>query len=306
MTTQNNALITDGVNDQLQRYLFAGKHARGELVQLQKCYQEMLSGHNYTQGVSQLLGELLAATSLLTATLKFEGEISVQLQGDGPVGYMVINGSMLTDENNAEEKHQQMRGIAKLTHASDAVGLKNLIGQGTMVITIRPQNGEPYQGVVALEHETLAECLSHYFATSEQIPTTIWLFVNNENTFAAGSLVQLLPDGDDKEQQLQDFEHLCQLTNTIKDTEIFTLAASDLLYRLYHQEEVRLFQPQNISYNCGCSAEKCLNAIAQIEASEIKSILAEQGKITMTCDYCHSVYDFDEAKLAGVLNEKKH
>lgn len=287
--------------DQLHRYLFDGKHVRGELVQLQATYQQMLAKHNYPQGVSELLGELLVATSLLTATLKFEGEISVQLQGDGPVGYMVINGSM-----NRANNLQQMRGIAKLKQSTEAQGLKALMGNGTMVITIRPKKGEAYQGVVALEHNSLADCLSHYFEVSEQIPTKIWLFVDTKQQIAAGSLIQLLPDGDDKKAQREDFEHLCQLTNTINAEEIFTLSADELLYRLYHQEEVRLYDPQRIDYQCGCSAEKCLNAIAQLNADEIKTLLAEQGNITMTCDYCLTDYVFDEKKLADFIDHTNH
>jgi len=294
------------MNDQLNRYLFADKHARGELVLLNQCFQTMIENHDYSQGVKQLLGELLTATSLLTATLKIEGEISVQLQGDGPVAYMAINSSMITATAENSLNSQHIRGIAKLTTHSDAVGLKNLIGEGNMVITIRPSNGEAYQGVVALEHDTLAECLCHYFEVSEQIPTKIWLFTDLEKNVSAGSLLQLLPDGDDKEQQLVDFEYLAQLTNTIKAEEIFTLPANELLYRLYHQEQVNLYEPQTITYRCGCSAEKCLNAIAQIEPSEIKSILAEQGKISMTCEYCKTEYNFDEQKLAPFIDRTRH
>jgi len=279
--------------DVLNRYLFDGMHVRGELVQLNKTYQDIVALHDYSQGVSELLGELVAATCLLTATLKFEGEIAVQLQGDGPIGYLAVNGN----------HNQEMRAIARIAEDATGSGLKELVGKGTMVITIRPDKGEPYQGVVALEKDTLAGCLAHYFEVSEQIPTTIWLFVDEENKQVAGSLIQLLPDGDDKDKQLSDYEHLCQITNTIKSEEIFTLNAEDLLYRLYHQEEVRLFDPQAVTYKCSCSEEKCLNAIAQVEASELNSIIAEQGKVSMTCDYCRTTYDFDEKKLALFLVE---
>lgn len=284
--------------DVLNRYLFDDMHVRGELVQLNKTYKDIVALHDYSQGVSELLGQLVAATCLLTATLKFEGEIAVQLQGDGPIGYLAVNGN-----NN-----QEMRAIARIAENASGTGLKELVGKGTMVITIRPDKGEPYQGVVALEKNTLAECLAHYFEVSEQIPTAIWLFVDEENKQVAGSLVQLLPDGDDKDKQLADYEHLCQITNTIKSDEIFTLNAKDLLYRLYHQENVRLFEPQAVTYKCSCSEEKCLNAIAQVEASELKSIIAEQGKVSMTCDYCRTTYDFDEKKLALFLSkdENKH
>lgn len=284
----------------LNRYLFTDAHARGELVQLSSSFKSIIKNHNYPAGVEKLLGELLSATCLLTATLKFEGDITVQLQGDGPVGYMSVSGN-----NN-----QQMRGIAKMAEETSAETLQTLIGKGTMIITIRPSVGEAYQGVVALDKESLADCLAHYFEVSEQIPTKIWLFSDTEQQLSAGALVQLLPDGDgsieNKEQQLSDFEHLCQLTNTIKSEEVFSLEAEALLYRLYHQEQVNIFEPQTVTYVCGCSADKCLSAISQIEPSEIKAILAEQGKISMTCDYCITTYDFDELSLQSFISKVNH
>jgi len=289
--------------DILNRYLFEEHHVRGELVQLQQSYQDIIANHNYPQAVSILLGELLAATCLLTATIKFEGDISVQLQGDGPVAYMVINGN----------HKQEMRGIAKIKDqdlAEQAKDLNALIGKGNMIITIRPSQGEAYQGVVALEADNLADCLAHYFDTSEQIPTKIWLYNNFTEQKMAGCLVQFLPaandDNNDKEKQADDFEHLCQLTNTIKTEEIFTLDAEALLYRLYHQEEVRLFDPQPVSFVCGCSEEKCLSAIAQMEPSELKNIIAEQGAVNMTCEYCKVTYTFDENSLSGFISDIQH
>jgi molecular chaperone Hsp33 len=296
--TKNATPTTDVLN----RYLFDNMHVRGELVQLNKSYQNIIKNHNYPVGVRLLLGELMAATCLLTATLKFEGEITIQLQGDGPIGYMSING-----DNN-----QKMRGIAKLKpgqEATTASTLLELIGKGTMVITIRPAQGEAYQGVVALDQATLAECLAHYFEVSEQIPTKIWLFSDDDKQQIAGSLVQLLPDGDgsneNREKQKNDFEHLAQLTNTIKADEIFSLEAQALLYRLYHQEKVSLFEPQTVSYQCGCSQEKCLAAISHIKSSEIESILAEQNKISMTCDYCMTTYDFFYDDLKSFISKDK-
>jgi len=283
-------------SDVLNRYLFDDMHARGELVQLDKTYQQILENHQYTDGVKTLLGELLAATCLLTATLKFEGEIAVQLQGDGPLSYAVINGN----------DQQVMRGVAKLKHDSDAAGLTDLVGKGVMVITIRPTKGEPYQGVVPLEKPTLAECLAQYFESSDQIPTTLWLFTDIQKGQAAGALIQLLPDSGDKEQQLADYDHLCQLTHTIKQEEIFTLEANDLLHRLYHQENVRVFEPQAVTYKCSCSYEKCLATISQLDPSELKAIIEEQGKVSMTCDYCATTYAFNEQQLGSFANQDKH
>lgn len=296
--------ITDiSKTDTLNRYLFNDRHVRGELVQLSQSYQRIINHHNYPKGVRLLLGELLAGTCLLTATLKFEGEITVQLQGNGPVGYMSVNGN-----NN-----QILRGIAKVIDtetAKQSYSLQELLGKGNMIITIKPSKGEAYQGIVALDQPTLAQCFSHYFEVSAQISTQVWLFSDDDKQQVAGSLIQLLPDGDgsneNKAQQQEDFEHLAQLTNTIKAEEIFSLSAEALLYRLYHQEEVSLFEPQNVSYQCGCSTEKCFAAIAQITPNEIEDILAEEGKISMTCDYCLTTYDFFNEQLKSFISKDSH
>lgn len=289
--------------DTLNRYLFNDRHVRGELVQLSQSYQSILKNHNYPVGVRLLLGELMAGTCLLTATLKFEGNITVQLQGNGPVGYMSVNG----------DNKQHMRGIAKVVEtekANEALSLQDLLGKGNMIITIKPEQGEAYQGIVALDKPTLAECFSHYFEVSAQIPTQVWLFSDDEKQQVAGSLVQLLPDGDgsieNKTDQQHDFEHLAQLTNTIKSEEIFSLDAEALLYRLYHQEKVSLFEPQSVTYQCGCSRDKCLSAIAQMEENELVHILAEQGKISMTCDYCLTTYDFFDEQLKSFISKDIH
>jgi molecular chaperone Hsp33 len=286
--------------NELNRYLFNDAHARGELVQLHSSFQAIIKNHNYPVAVENLLGELLSATCLLTATLKFEGDITVQLQGDGPLGYVSVNGN----------HQQQMRGIAKISQPTAATTFSDLVGKGTMIITIRPEIGEAYQGIVALEQETLAGCLEHYFAVSEQIPTKIWLFSDSKEHRCAGTLVQLLPDGDgsveNKAKHETDFEHLCQLTNTLKAEEVFSLNAEAILYRLYHQEQVNIFEPQAVTYQCGCSVDKCLTAISQIPSSEIKAILVEQGKISMTCDYCLTTYDFNETDLQSFISKVNH
>ncbi|MDO6425699.1 Hsp33 family molecular chaperone HslO [Thalassotalea sp. 1_MG-2023] len=282
--------------DELNRYLFDDLHVRGELVQLSTTYQNIINGHNYPEGVKKLLGELIAVTSLLTATLKIEGEIAVQLQGDGPADYFAVNAN----------HNQEIRAIAKVNESATGSDLNDLVGKGNMIITIRPDVGEAYQGVVALEHDNLADCIAHYFEVSEQIPTKIWLFHNQETNQIAGSLIQLLPDSGDKEEQMHDFEHLCQITATIKDEEIFTLDAKTLLYRLYHQEKVRLFEPQVVTNTCGCSEEKCLTAISQLGQQEVESILAEQGSVSMTCDYCLTTYAFYHSHFVQLFNQTKH
>lgn len=277
-------------NDSLYRYLFDGVSVRGELVQLSDTYQQIISSKEYPAPVQHLLGELLVATSLLTATLKFEGSITVQLQGDGPVKLAVING----------DHHQQMRGVARWDGDVQDGTISDLIGKGHLVITITPNQGERYQGVVGLEGDNLAACLENYFASSEQLKTRIWLRTGEMDgqAKAAGMLLQILPDGQGHEN---DFEHLEQLTETVKNDELFTLPARDVLYRLYHQETVKLFDPQDVSFHCGCSRERSASAICSLERAEVERIVAEEGNIALHCDYCGTSYAFDSVDVAALF-----
>lgn len=272
--------------DILHRYLFDNADVRGELVQLQNSYQQVIGSHAYPPVLQTLLGELLAATSLLTATLKFSGDISVQLQGNGPVSLAVINGNNL----------QQLRGIARWDgELADDASLADLFGQGYMVITLTPDEGERYQGVVALDKPTLAACVEDYFNQSEQLPTALWLFADGKQ--AAGMFLQILPSQEDHNA---DFEHLCQLTATIKAEELFTLEAQEVLHRLYHQEEVRLFDPIEVSFKCTCSRERSAAAIKTIDQAEVEAILAEDGNVEMGCEYCNAKYLFDAIDIASI------
>ncbi|UJF22173.1 Hsp33 family molecular chaperone HslO [Shewanella sp. OMA3-2] len=273
-------------NDILHRYLFDNADVRGEIVQLQDCYQQVLSAHDYPVAVQILLGQLMAATSLLTATIKFSGDISVQLQGDGPVSLAVING------NNK----QVLRGVSRWKGdiAADA-SLQDMMGKGYMVITLTLDEGERYQGIVSLDHPNMAACLEEYFNQSEQLPTQIQLFANGQQ--AAGMLLQVLPS---KSAENEDYEHLSAITATIKADELFTLDAEQVLHRLYHQEEVRLFDPVDVTFKCSCSRERSAAAIRTIPQTEAEQILAEEGKIDMGCEYCSVMYTFDSIDIASI------
>lgn len=272
--------------DTLYRYLFENADVRGELVQLADAYQSVVNAHEYPQVLRRFLGELMAATSLLTATLKFSGDIAVQVQGSGPVSLAVING------NN----HQQLRGVARWDgELADDASLGDLFGQGYIVITLTPDEGERYQGVVALDKPTLAECIQDYFQQSEQLPTGIWLFADGER--AAGIFLQVLPSEEDHNAE---YEHLTTLTATIKQEELLQLPAEEVLHRLYHEEEVRLFDPVEVSFKCTCSRERSAAAIRSIEKAEILEIMAEQGQIEMGCEYCNSQYRFDAIDIEAL------
>ncbi|AUJ83883.1 MULTISPECIES: Hsp33 family molecular chaperone HslO [Enterobacter] len=279
-------------HDQLHRYLFEQFAVRGELVTVSETWKQILENHNYPLPVKNLLGELLVATSLLTATLKFAGDITVQLQGDGPMTLAVING------NN----QQQMRGVARVQgDVPENADLKTLVGNGYLVITISPEEGERYQGVVGLEGDTLAACLEDYFMRSEQLPTRLFIRTGEVDgqPAAGGMLLQVLPAQD---AQTNDFEHLATLTETIKAEELFTLSATDVLWRLYHEEEVTVYDPQAVEFKCTCSRERCAGALKTLPDEEIDSIMAEDGEIDMHCDYCGTHYVFNSMDIAEIRN----
>jgi molecular chaperone Hsp33 len=278
-------------NNILNRYLFEELSVRGELVQLDTAYQEILSSKDYPAPLQKLLGDLLVSTSLLTATLKFEGSITMQIQGDGPVSLAVING----------DHNQKLRGVARWEgDIADDANIHDMMGKGYLVITITPDKGERYQGVVGLEGDTLAEVLEGYFERSEQLKTRLWIHSGEfeGKPHAAGMMLQVMPDGTGS---AEDFEHLEQLTNTVKDEELFGLEANTLLYRLYNQDKVQVFEPKQVEFFCGCSRERSAGAISTVAQEEIMDILAQDGEVALHCDYCGTTYAFDEPEIKVIF-----
>lgn len=277
-------------HDQIQRYLFENYAVRGELVNVSDTWRKIITGHDYPQSIQQLLGELLVATTLLTATLKFEGDITVQLQGDGPITLAVINGN----------HRQEMRGLARVQgEITTNSTLAQMIGNGHLVITLAPKQGKQYQGIVDLEGDSLAACLENYFLRSEQLLTRLFLHTSDaEGQWGAGGiLLQVLPTDTINNDN---FCHLTALTETIKTAELITLPANEVLWRLYHQEEVTLYDPQRVTFKCRCSRTRCSDVLTTLSPSEIDDILAEKGEIDMHCDYCGNHYLFHANEIASL------
>lgn len=292
--------------DTIHRYLFSEAPIRGELVQLQDAVKQSLRHHHYPAKVEALLAELLAATNLLSATLKFKGRITLQLQSEGPIKLAVVSSTHQHEVRAVAQFDEQ--AVQRLPRTAP---LPQLFKAGQLVITIAPEVGQKYQGMVALDQPNLAACLEQYFEQSEQLTTRIWLF--SQGRQAAGMMLQALPENHEAlEKQTLYFEHLEALTQTITAEEIFTLDAHSLLIRLYHEEKVELFEPERVMFRCNCSTERSKATIEQLGEKEAKSILEEQTKIVMQCEFCGQSYQFDTIDVAAIFNRaqpsppKKH
>ncbi len=231
----------------------------------------------------------MTATSLLSATLKFEGAITLQIQGDGPLKLAVIHGN----------QHQQIRGIARLSgDIATGCSFREMTGNGVLAITITPAQGERYQGVVSLTGATLTTCLEEYFKCSEQLPTRLFIHTRFDEAKpgAAGILLQTLPAASGASQ----LEHLAALTATLNTDELLDLPVREVLWRLYHQEEVTVFDPQPVSFHCDCCSERYKEVLKTLPAHELNQLLAENNKIDIDCHYCGSHYVYDIADIAAL------
>ncbi|GAB3673022.1 Hsp33 family molecular chaperone HslO [Salinisphaera aquimarina] len=286
-------------SDQLQRFLFDDTQVRGEIAQLEDTYQQVLSRHDYPAPIERLLGELLAACALLTATIKLDGILSIEIRGTGAL-------SLLMAESNpgSIESAQRLRAIARFDEAAvadmDDLSLATLTGEGRLMITLDPHEGQRYQGIVALDRPTIAGCLEEYFARSEQLPTRLWLA--SDASRAAGLLIQKLPE-ETHPQDPEAWERINHLADTITAAELTELDAEQVLYRLFHEEQARLFEPAPVIFRCSCSRERFGRALHQLGAEELRSVVEEQGQIETQCHFCNTTYVFSPADVEALIED---
>lgn len=274
-------------HDILQRFLFEGSDIRGELVHLNACITALHERHPYPAPVLKILGQALAAVSLLSATIKFEGSLILQTQTDGPINLLVAQ-----SDNN-----QHIRGLAKWD--DERLASLDLLGHGHLAITIIPNNAKEqrYQGVVALEGDKLSIALETYFTQSEQLATKIWLA--SDQKISAGLLLQQLPG--DKEQTGAFWEHLETLASTLTEQELLYLENEEILHRLFHQEQVRIFESTPVIFQCQCSIEKMEQAIRTFGQDEVDDILSKEQIIDVTCEFCNRAYKFDRVDITRIF-----
>ena len=276
--------------DFTQRFIFDERDVRGELVSLERSYAEVLAKHPYPQPVAQLLGELMAAASLLVGALKFDGLLILQARSEGPIPLLMIECS----------SDREIRGLARY-HAEqiDAdASLVDLMPDGQLALTIDPAQGQRYQGIVDLDGKDLSECFTNYFVMSQQVGTRFWL--NADGQRARGLLLQQLPadrlkEADEREASWQ---HAMALADTLKAEELLGLDNETLLHRLYHQEALRLFDPRALLFRCSCSRERSSRALISLGQADAEALVQEHGgSVEIDCQFCNERYLFDAADV---------
>jgi len=268
------------VSDTLQRFLFEHDPIRGELVQLAATWQAVTERHAYPAPLRRVLGELMAAAALLAATLKFEGTLILQLHGNGPVRLIVVECAA----------GYAMRATAKWDGDVPEGDLRALLGSGRFVINLVADSGrQAYQGVVDLDADSVAAALEHYMATSEQIQTRLWL--SCDDTRAAGLLLQKLPERATADADA--WPRVAHLAATVRPQELLTLTPQVLLRRLFHEEDLRVFEPRPVCFRCSCSRERVTGMLRMLGRDEVRSVVAERGEVEVHCEFCNRRYAFD-------------
>ncbi len=299
------------MNDQLQKFMFSTAPVRGEIVSLRNTWQEVLTRRAYPAPVRTVLGEMMAASALLSANLKFDGTMIMQIFGDGPVKMLVVQC----------HSDLSMRATARLADGvadtlPDDISFADLVnagGQGRCVITLDPANKvpgqQPYQGIVPLNGEdgplqSIGSVLEHYMHHSEQLDTRLWLAASDDR--AVGMLLQKLP-GDGGivphagELDTDTWERVCALGGTLKREELLEQEPETLFRRLFWQENVRHFDPVGARFQCSCSREKVGAMLKMLGREEVEGVIEERGHVEIHCEYCNQRFEFDPVDVAQLF-----
>jgi len=284
--------------DCLHRFVFEDYPIRGHLVHLDAAWRALIEHREYPDMVRALLGEAVAASLLLAATVKFDGVLSLELRGDGPVHLLLAQCT----------QGLGVRGLARFRDGfspsgSPAVG--ELIGAGNLTVTLESDDGaQRYQGIVPIGGARLADSLQVYFANSEQLPTRLWLHAGASGV--SGMLLQRLPQGERGAASAAEVEDAWRRVQLIGDTltpeELSTLGDAEILHRLFNEDDLRLFEPSPVYFRCRCSRERVAGMLHGLGEAETRGVLAERGEVEVRCDFCNRAYVFDAVDVEQLFN----
>jgi len=281
--------------DQIQRFLIQNTAIRGQLISLDASLKEILKRVEVKGRTASILGESLAAVCLLASTVKIKGKITLQIRGDGGLHMLVVQAT----------SERTIRGLIRgHIESDDQRDLKEIFNSDHIVLSIETGNANPHQGIVPLDGDNISSALKSYFSQSEQLPTQLWLVGNEENV--SGLLLQQLPGtkhvkASDEPKVDDDWLRVRLMADTLKDEELLTLSSTELLHRLFNQDDVQLFEAESVRFDCSCSKQRTAEMIASLGESEIDEILAERDDVEIICEFCNQTYSFDKVDVAEIF-----
>ncbi len=283
--------------DLLHRFLFEHLPVRGHLVRLDASWRAAIEHHEYPEPVAAALGEAMAAAALMAGALKFEGRLSLQFEGPGPVRLMLAQ---------CTHRHA-VRGVARHDALpADGSPEAGLFGSGQLAVTIeQEEGGERYQGVVPLVTARLGDCLEQYFERSEQLPSRLLLAAGPDR--AAGLLLQRVAMGDagsESERAAADdaWRRLGLMAATVTPKELADLPCRELLRRLFPEDDIRLFEGTPVFFQCTCSRERVAGILQALGGAEVHALLEERGEVEVRCEFCNRAWKFDAVDVAGLFS----
>jgi len=285
-------------DDLVAAFQIEGWPVRGRIVRLGTVVDDILSRHAYPEPVANLLGEACALAALVGASLKFEGKLIVQAQGNGPVSYVVVD----YDTTGALRGYCRFDAerVEQVSHGFARPGARTLLGDGLFIMTVdQGSEMDRYQGVTQIEGETLALCAEQYFAQSEQVPTRVRLAVGELQTAegrswrAGGAVIQNIAGDENRGDTAEAWEREQVLFETLGEDELIDpqIAPDRLLYRLFHEDGVRLFEPKPLRAFCRCSRDRVVGLLRSFPQEERGEMIEQDGLIRVTCEYCSRVYE---------------
>ncbi|WP_419419636.1 Hsp33 family molecular chaperone HslO [Legionella sp. D16C41] len=277
--------------DSLQRFMFEHASIRGEIAHLDDTYTTIINQRAYPPMIKNVLGEALVSCLLMMGSIKFEGELSLQFQGDKRLPLLLVQC----------DHRLHLRAFAKYEPELTTEEYAKAFLAGKMVLTISPNNQtQSYQSILPIQSTSMAENLMYYYAQSEQIPSRVWLA--SDDTKVAGLLLQLMP-GQNTQQREQFWEYAVHIGQTISEGELLNLDNETLLYRLYHETDLRIFDNNKVMFQCRCSPEKMKQVLTILGEKDIKELLEEKGKVEVTCDFCNQHYSFDAIDITMLFHK---
>ena len=280
----------NNITDFSRRFTLENLEIRGQVVRLSDAWRGLIAGRNYPSHVVSYLGEMACVSVLVGAGLKHQGRATLQIQGGAIAKLAVVD---CTDALG-------IRGMASFETTSCPATFAEWVSGGRVALTVaHAETGQMYQSIVPVSGLTVAECFEHYFDQSEQLPTHLWLAANEQG--AGALLLQKLPKADAKDPD--GWARVEQLAASVRADELITLDAEVLLQRLFHEEDVRLYEPKLVFSDCRRDEEKVKNMLRSLGCHELDATLAELGEIIVKDDMCNEEYRFDRAAVAALFDE---